>query len=101
MTSYDDQNQRLQALLQPLPLSATLFPPNSRYAGLATAILDPDGERPIIYLRRRFVPAPERLALRERAASGRAARLHIRRGRDRRPRAVLAAVRRQPRAAPK
>ena len=29
MTSYDDQNQRLQALLQPLPLSATLFPPNA------------------------------------------------------------------------
>ena len=63
MTSFEDRNQRLQALLQPLPLSATLFPPNSRYAGIATAIYDPDGERPIIYLRRRFVPPPERLGL--------------------------------------
>lgn len=63
MTSFDDQNHRLQALLQPLPLSATLFPPTSRYAGIATAIYGPDSDRPIIYLRRRFVPPPERLAL--------------------------------------
>jgi hypothetical protein len=58
----NEQQQRLQVLLQPLPISATLFPPNSRYAGIGTAVLDPAGDRPIIYLRRRFVPQPERLA---------------------------------------
>jgi hypothetical protein len=39
------------------------FSPLSRYAGIATATLElADGEA-IIYLRRRFVPAPERFAL--------------------------------------
>ena len=37
--------------------------PNSRYQGIPTAMLEtPDG-RKIIYLRRRFVPPPERFAL--------------------------------------
>ena len=36
---------------------------NSRYQGIPTAMLEtPDGKR-IIYLRRRFVPQPERFAL--------------------------------------
>jgi hypothetical protein len=39
------------------------FSPLSRYAGIATTTLElADGEA-IIYLRRRFVPAPERFAL--------------------------------------
>jgi len=39
------------------------FPINSRYYGIETSILEmPDGNT-IIYLRRRFVPAPERFAL--------------------------------------
>ena len=39
------------------------FPPTSRYAGIETAVfVDADGvER--VYLRRRFVPPPERFAL--------------------------------------
>ena len=38
------------------------FPPSSRYARIETATwTTPDG-RPIVYLRRRFVPAPESLA---------------------------------------
>ena len=38
------------------------FSPLSRYAGIATATLElPDGEA-VIYLRRRFVPPPERFA---------------------------------------
>ena len=42
--------------------ATTQFPPNSRYHGLATATLDtPDGT--IVFLRRRFVPGPERFAL--------------------------------------
>jgi hypothetical protein len=53
----------LQALLQPIPLRQTLFPPNSRYHGIDIATLPlPDG-RPVAYLRRRIVPPPERFAL--------------------------------------
>jgi hypothetical protein len=40
----------------------TRFAPNSRYHGLETATLDtPEGT--IVFLRRRFVPGPERFAL--------------------------------------
>ena len=40
--SVNDQQQRLQALLQPASSSATLFPPNSRYVGIETAVWAPD-----------------------------------------------------------
>jgi hypothetical protein len=41
----------------------TSFPPTSRYSGIETAeYVAPDG-RTIVYLRRRLVPLPERLAL--------------------------------------
>lgn len=44
-------------------LKDTLFAPNSRYYGIDTAVLQsPDG-RTVVYLRRRFVPQPERFAL--------------------------------------
>jgi hypothetical protein len=40
-----------------------VFDPGSRYAGLETATATtPDG-RPVAYVRRRFVPQPERLPL--------------------------------------
>jgi hypothetical protein len=47
-----------------LELSAqgTLFPPTSRYHGVETASLE-QGGRTIVYLRRRFVPPPDRFAL--------------------------------------
>ena len=52
-----------QALLQAVPLSSTLFSPSSRYNGIETAkLFTADGEE-VIYLRRRFVPQPERFAL--------------------------------------
>lgn len=58
-----DQFDRLSAMLRPLPLSASLFAPNSRYYGLQTITMDgPDG-RPITYLARRFVPNPDRFTL--------------------------------------
>jgi hypothetical protein len=42
-------------------MSIERFPPNSRYNGVATAeMAGPDGEK-IVYLRRRFVPAPSTL----------------------------------------
>jgi len=48
---------------RPGTLSATLFPPSSRYHGLDVVVLDPArGGEPVVYLRRRFVPPPERFA---------------------------------------
>lgn len=58
-----DPFEALGAMLQALPLEATLFPPNSRYNGLATKrLVTPEGEE-IVYLSRRFVPQPELFAL--------------------------------------
>jgi len=37
-----------------------MFPPTSRYYLTETAVFEPDGGRHIVYLRRRFAPAPER-----------------------------------------
>lgn len=59
----NDPTQALQALLQPTSLQHTLFPPTSRYAGVETATLLLDGQSTIVYLRRRFVPTPERFTL--------------------------------------
>lgn len=53
----------IQTLLQPNPLKATLFPPTSRYHGIDTAQLMTADGKTIVYLRRRFVPPPERFAL--------------------------------------
>jgi hypothetical protein len=58
-----DPTEALQAILQPGGLKTSLFPPTSRYHGLELATLEaPDGQT-IIYLRRRFLPSPERFAL--------------------------------------
>ena len=44
-------------------LPVVTFPQSSRYYGAETAIVvEPDG-REVVYLRRRFVPQPERFAL--------------------------------------
>jgi hypothetical protein len=59
--TINEQEQRLQALLQPPPVGASVVSPTSRYAAVGTAVLDPDGEHPVVYLLRRFVPHPERL----------------------------------------
>jgi hypothetical protein len=58
-----DPHQALQQLLQPGPLSTTLFPPTSRYRGIETATLEVEEDKTVIYLKRRFVPSPERFAL--------------------------------------
>ena len=53
----------LQSLLGMVWSSANPFPPNSRYSNIQTATLEtPDG-RITIYLRRRWVPPPERFTL--------------------------------------
>lgn len=54
---------QLQQLLQPVNLQATLYPPTSRYYGVPIAqTTAPDG-RTTAYLRRRFLPQPDRFAL--------------------------------------
>ncbi len=52
----------LQAILQ-FSAKRSLFPPNSRYHDIDTAKLEAMDGRTIIYLRRRFIPPPERFAL--------------------------------------
>ena len=52
----------LKRLLAPLPLESRLFPPDSRYHGLETASLIDDKGETVVYLKRRFVPPPERFA---------------------------------------
>jgi hypothetical protein len=52
----------LQALLQG-PAKPSLFPPNSRYAGVDTGTFTTVDKKTIVYVRRRFVPSPERFAL--------------------------------------
>jgi hypothetical protein len=57
-----DPNDALKSLLGPLALTVSLFPPNSRYAGIDTAVYQPAGSQPIKYVLRRFLPQPELLA---------------------------------------
>ena len=45
-----------QAIFQFAGLQASLFPPNSRYQGIATGTLVTASGETIVYLRRRFVP---------------------------------------------
>jgi len=58
-----DPSQALQAMLQAGGLSATLFPPNSRYHGIETAKITAADGRSIVCLRRRFLPPPERFTV--------------------------------------
>ncbi len=53
----------LQALLQAGALKTASFPPNSRYHGIDAATVATAGGKTIAYLRRRFIPPPERFAL--------------------------------------
>jgi hypothetical protein len=56
-------NDPIQNLLGLGALKSNPFPPNSRYSAVQTATLEtPDGQT-IIYLRRRFVPSPDRFSL--------------------------------------
>jgi hypothetical protein len=57
-----DPGEALQQLLQPNSLTQSLFPPTSRYSGLALASLTrPDGAT-VAYVRRRFILPPESYA---------------------------------------
>jgi hypothetical protein len=53
----------MKAILQAAALEKTAFPPTSRYHGIETAAIETAAGKTIVYLRRRFVPPPERFAL--------------------------------------
>ena len=53
----------LTAMLQAGALKNTLFPPTSRYHGIETKTLERADGQKVIYLKRRFVPQPERFDL--------------------------------------
>lgn len=53
----------LTAFMQANALTPAAFPPTSRYHGIDTATLETADGRTIVYVRRRFVPPPERFAL--------------------------------------
>ena len=58
-----EPNQALLDLLKPGALKASLFSPTSRYYGIDVATIEDDEGRITIFVRRRFVPAPERFDL--------------------------------------
>jgi hypothetical protein len=53
----------VQALFAAGVLKTSLFPPTSRYHGVATAQRAAADGRTVVYLRRRFVPPPQRFTL--------------------------------------
>jgi hypothetical protein len=59
----NDPTQALKAMLQAGGSATSRFAPNSRYHGNDTAKLTAAGGREIVYLRRRFVPAPEEFSV--------------------------------------
>jgi hypothetical protein len=50
----------LTNLLQPALLPTFLYPPQSRYHGIQTAMINDGSGRTVTYLLRRFVPDPDR-----------------------------------------
>jgi hypothetical protein len=55
-------NDPLKEILK-LNAKTYLFPPNSRYQGIDTATLETDDGKVVAYLRRRFIPQMDSLAL--------------------------------------
>jgi hypothetical protein len=56
-------NDPLAALIQAGALNRALFPPTSRYHGIETRMLEKKDGQKVIYIKRRFVPHPERFSL--------------------------------------
>ena len=52
----------VRALLMGPPLEVTIYPPSSRYYGIATTETTLADGRPVRYLRRRFLPDPASMA---------------------------------------
>ena len=58
-----DPNEALKRIFQPGGIEQTIFPPSRRYYGIETATLEKDDGKTAVYLRRRFCPQPDQLAL--------------------------------------
>jgi hypothetical protein len=56
-------NDPMQLVLQARALGNSPFPPNSRYHGVETVMIETPQGRTVVHLRRRFVPQPEQLAM--------------------------------------
>ncbi len=56
-------NDPLKALLDAGVLKTNTFPSNSRYHSIEITTLEQAGKEPVAYLKRRFVPSPERFAV--------------------------------------
>ncbi len=52
----------LTDLLKPNSLELNLFPPTSRYYTIETAQMEDASGKTVIYLKRRFIPQPDRFA---------------------------------------
>lgn len=50
----------IQELLNAGVVRTTTFPPNSRYQAVGTASLEDASGKTVVFLRRRFVPSPDR-----------------------------------------
>jgi hypothetical protein len=57
-----DPAKLLQELIGGGSLKESLYPPTSRYHGIEITATESASGRPVAFLRRRFVPAPERFA---------------------------------------
>jgi nucleoid-associated protein YgaU len=53
----------MKAVLEAAKLETSLFPATSRYYGVETTTIETADEKTVVYLRRRFVPPPERFEL--------------------------------------
>lgn len=53
----------VQAFLEANALKTPLFAPTSRYYGIGTAVLESAPGGSVVYLKRRFLPQPDQLAL--------------------------------------
>jgi len=61
----------IRAFLEANALKTPLFPSTSRYYGIGSAVLQTGDAKTVVYIKRRFLPQPEALALlREHSVSG-------------------------------
>lgn len=62
MSTTPPSNNPLEQLFSIGPLKGNTFPPSSRYHGLDVALYVATDGTEIVYIRRRFVPQPDRFA---------------------------------------
>jgi len=58
-----DPNETLRSILDRSDVKISPFPPTSRYHDIETATFETVDRKVVIYLRRRFLPLPERFSL--------------------------------------